>query len=324
MHIFRPDPNSSSTTFVFQKGMFDHGYERGHLSGDTEPSADDLAALEDNARAMAREHYRAAFDPDNNAHDSAQKRENERAQTLREEALVAESHACANRRDAENELARAQKAGTRPEISTLAMAAAIAVIAVSVVGTIHDRFFANLDDMLAWAIAAICAALLGTMIDLTIVHGRRSPLRWVGVSAGILVGIGLAVIRLSSTDGSDDEVYAIGASLLEIGAVVLIEHLTRAFTVRETNWLEIDRVETEKVAARDAAQREVDRKHQQVIDAEEIISKFNEMLQDRCERNLHIDELEALGVKSVHDGYNASIAENKGRIRGVQTKRAYA
>src|SRR6185503_1684474 len=70
---------------TMQKDLFDHGYQRAVTSGALEASGADERALEEHAKAMAREAYRDAFDPTKHAHDEMlneeyRKNVNERAQ----------------------------------------------------------------------------------------------------------------------------------------------------------------------------------------------------------------------------------------------------
>src|SRR5438132_11933735 len=95
-------------------GVFQLGRKRASLSGTTKPVSDDVRALEDHARAMARETYRDRFDPDKHAHDRIRQNDFESDVSQRNEAQQSESHARANLREAEAMGARTRKATDRP------------------------------------------------------------------------------------------------------------------------------------------------------------------------------------------------------------------
>ena len=51
-------------------------------------------------------------------------------------------------------------------------------------------------------------------------------------------------------------------------------------------------------------------KHQAVIDKIALV-------EDRFNRNIHIEELEQAAIKAVRDGYNRGVSENIGHVHGV-------
>src|SRR5713101_3566668 len=91
----------SGSIFEMQTGLFHLGRNRALQSGTTEPRPDDICALEDHARARAKDTYRDRYDPSQNVHDAMHKAEYEKNLAQREEAEKTEQHATANLRDAE-------------------------------------------------------------------------------------------------------------------------------------------------------------------------------------------------------------------------------
>ena len=64
---------------------------------------------------------------------------------------------------------------------------------------------------------------MAALLTLAMITGRRSIVRWVGVAAGIGVGIALAVIRLSTAENAGECMFAVGLTIFEIAAVLLLE-----------------------------------------------------------------------------------------------------
>jgi hypothetical protein len=302
-----------------QTGLWHHGRNRAVLSGATEPNPDDIRALEDHARAMARETYRDRYDPSANAHDAMHQAEYERTLDQRKESEKGEQHAAANLRDADTNLARTPKAGNKPAASPILVAAFIVVITLTVAPTLHDSLFHTLgDDLLVWFFSSLCAAFVGAMLTLAILSGRRTA--WVGVGSGVILGLGLGAIRLAAAEGAGDVIFGLGLTVVEIAAVLLLEWLASGLRASEAAWLVQYAAESEAIACRDAAQADLTRWQTRIKELGDAIASKIAFVEDRHNRNIHIAELEAVAIKAVLDGYNAGIAENVGRIRGVSRR----
>lgn len=313
--IARP---SSGSIFEMQTGLFHLGRNRALQSGTTEPRPDDIHALEDHARAMAKDTYRDRYDPAQNVHDAMHKVEYEKNLAQREEAEKTEQHAIANLRDADFKLARAPRAGPKPFAHPLLVAAFIVVITLTVAPTLHDSVFQTLaDDMLAWFGAWLSAVFAGGMLTLAILSGRRTTWTWIGVAAGVILGLGLGAVRLSSAEGAGEVMFAVGLTIVEIATVLLLEWLASGLRTSEPEWFVRHTAESEAIAARDSAQADLTRWQTRLSDLNEAIAEKIAFVEDRHNRNIHIAELEAVGIKAVLDGYNCGISENIGRIRGV-------
>jgi hypothetical protein len=215
-------------------------------------------------------------------------------------------------------VASAPKAGPKPRLDNWRLAAFIVVFSITVAPTLHDSVFHTLpDDLLAWFFSSICSAFVGGMLSWGILGGRQTKLTWIGAAAGVALGLGLLAVRLSSADGAGEAMFAIGLTIVEIAAVLLLEFLARDLHAKEATWNVDHAAESEALARRDACQQDLARwqgrvkeKHQAVIDKIALV-------EDRFNRNIHIEELEQAAVKAVRDGYNRGIAENIGRIHGV-------
>jgi low affinity Fe/Cu permease len=306
-----------------QTGLFHLGQNRALQSGTTEPLQEDIRSLKDHARAMARETYRDRYDPSANVHDAMHQREYERALAERGEAEKGEKHAAANLRDADTNLAGTPKAGNRPAASPILVAAFIVAITLTVAPTLHDDLFITIgDDLLAWFFSSLCAAFVGTMLTLAILTGRRTVWTWVGVGAGVILGIGLGAVRLAGAEGAGQVIIGLGLTVVEIAAVLLLEWVASGLRANEETWLVRHAAESQAIANRDAAQVDLTRWQARIKEFGDEIANKIAFVEDRHNRNIHIGELEAVAIKAVLDGYNAGNAENVGRIRAVSRRTA--
>jgi hypothetical protein len=306
------------SVLAMQTGLWHHGRNRAIQSGTTEPNTREIRALEDHSKAMARETYRDRFDPSANPHDAMHQAEYERTVAQREESEKGEQYAVANVRDAELNLARTPKAGDKPIAPPVLVAAFIVAITLTVAPTLHDAVFLTIgDDLLEWFFSSGCAAFVGTMLTLAILSGRRTVWTWVGLGAGVILGIGLGAVRLARAEGPGDVVMGIGLTVVEIAAVLLLEWLASGLRERETVWEVKHAGESQAIAHVDAAKTDLARWQARVSELGDAITSKIALVEDRHNRNIHIAELEAVAIKAVLDGYNAGIAENVGRIRGA-------
>jgi hypothetical protein len=301
-----------------QTGLFNHGRNRAIHSGTTEPLPDDTVTLTEHARAMAKQTYRDKYDPTQNVHDAMHETEYRRDIAQREEAEKAERHAAANLRESEIKLARTPEAGLKPRAHPSLVAAFVVAITLTVAPTLHDTIFLTIDDeLLNWFGSALSAAFVGAMLTLAILGGRKTKWTWVGVAAGVILGVGLGAVRLSSANGTSETMVAIGLTIVEIAAVLLLEWLASGLRASETEWLPKHAAQTEASASRDAAQTELTRRQERVREKDAAIINKIAFVADRHNRNIQLPELEAVAIKATLDGYNSGIAENIGRLRGV-------
>ena len=138
------------------------------------------------------------------------------------------------------------------------MAAFIIVFSITIAPTLHDFVFHTLpDDLLAWFFSSICGAFVGAMLSWGILGGRQPKVTWIGVGAGIALGLGLLAVRLSSADGAGEVLFAIGLTIVEIASVLLLEFLARDLRVKEADWNVRHAAELEALARRDARQQDL-------------------------------------------------------------------
>jgi hypothetical protein len=315
--VLAPAPDGDAI-LQLRTGLFELGRNRARLSGATEPVPEDLRTLEDHARAMARDTYRDLFDPGQNLHDRMHQAEYERLLKQREETEKGVAYATANLRDAELRLAKTAKAGAKPLANDWLVAAFIVAITITVAPTLHDfLFFSISDDLLSWFGASISAAFIASMLTLAILSGRRTTWTWIGVVAGIMLGLGLGALRLSSAEGWAEVMFAVGLTIVEVSAVLLLEWLASGLRNSEDQWNVVRAAEDEAIGSREAAQADLLRWQARLRELNEEIRNKIAYVEDRFNRNLHLPELEAVAIKAVSDGYNAGITENLGHLRGA-------
>jgi len=312
-----PPQNAPESDFTLQSGLHQFGRKRALDSGTTELLESDEKALEEHASAMARQLWRPAYDPASSPYDAAQEDRFVAAKTERGEALLSLKHKESNLRDAERGVALVEKAGEKPSIPTSVLAAITGSIAISAASVIHDKLAGGMDNMLAWLFATLGSTLVGATLVLGFLWGRGSRWRYLPLTGGIVVGAALFALRWSGAEDSQDQLIAVGLSLLEIGAVLLLEHLMQGLSSREAAWIEKYRIERAKLETRDAAELDVNRAKKALEDVEREIQNHMIMLRDRSHAFSSVDQLEAVAVKAVLDGYGQGIAENRGRIRGT-------
>jgi len=308
----------AGAVLAMQSGLYRLAYNHALASGTTVERPEDLSALEDHARAMARETFREKFDPEQHAHDAMHQAEYERSVAQRADAERGEQQAAANVRDAEQAVASAPKEGPKPKLDNWRLGAFIVVFSITVAPTLHDSVFHTLpDDLLAWFLSLICSGFVGAMLSWGILGGRLTKLTWISAAAGVALGIGLLAIRLSSAEGASEVMFAIGLTIVEVAAVLLLEFLARDLSVKEAEWNVNHAKESEALARRDACQQDLARWQSRVREKHQAVIEKIALVEDRFNRNIHIEELEQAAVKAVRDGYHRGIAENIGRIHGV-------
>src|SRR5437016_2671729 len=277
---------ASGPIMQMHTGLFELGRKRARLSGTAKPVADDLLKLEDHAHAMARETYRDRFDPDKNVHDRIRQDDFESDVSQRNEAQQGVSHARANLREAEARLARTPKANEKPAPNRLLVAAFIIAITITVAPTFHDFVFHTLaDDLLAWFGSLVSAGFVAAMLTLAILSGRRTAWTWVGVVAGVILGLGLGAVRLSSAESPAESMFATGLTIVEIAAVLLLEWLASGLRNSENLWIPLHAAESEAVATREAAATDLARWKTLLQEINERVGGHIAYVEDRFNRN---------------------------------------
>ena len=308
-----------SVVLKLETGLFELGRNRARDSGAITPHPEDLQSLEEHAHAIARQTYQESFDPSKHAHDKVRDDEYQGQLAERAEVQHSAAHARANLRDAEMALAKTSKAGDKPTPNSWLLAAAIISIDLSVAPTLHDRFFYTLnDDLLVWFASIASAAFVAAILALAILAGRNSVGRHACLFAGIGIGIALGIIRLSTTESLAEVMFAVGLTVFEIAAVLLLEWVARALRDSEEKWVQAKRIEDEATRIREVYADDLAQRTERLDQISKAIRDHLAYVEERSSRNLEVADLETVAVKAVLDGYNAGIRENVGRIRGIR------
>jgi hypothetical protein len=305
-----------------QKDLFKHGYDRAINSGALAPHSGDEQALEEHARAMAREAHREAFDPSKHAHDDMLDGEYRKNVSDRADVEQAAKFAEADVAEREDELARAYPGPQPPKPSTVFVAAAVVGTMITVAPTLHDTVFVMDDDLVSWTLSLACGLFLGLLIALMILGdadsaGHRSITNWMGLGAGILVSLALGALRIGAARRVGDIVFAIGMTVLELGIVLALEGVATRRRTAMGEWSLRNSASEKAAAALEAAKKKQGRWKDRLNTLNEAIHGHIDYVEERTVRNLHIDELEATALKAAKDGYLAGIADNRGRVLGA-------
>ena len=111
--------------------------------------------------------------------------------------------------------------------------------------------------------------------------------------------------------------FAVGLTIFEIAAVLLLEWVASGLRDTEDKWMQAKKIEDEAVQLRDVAQADLARWASRLEEIRKAVRDHIAYVEDRATRNLQVSELESVAVRAVLDGYNAGITENLGRILGV-------
>lgn len=310
----------------FQSDVVEHGKNRAVESAALEPRNEDIAALEEHARAMAREAFRTKYDPDHNAGDQLHQDRFEAAKNRRRvvaemvELAEVELHA------RESERARVPLPGAAPALPILLVFAAVVLLGLTVAPTMRDFLFDSLeDDVLAWMASLGTGLGFGLVLAWVIlvgappeVGGQTPQPRRVnrGVLGGLVVALALGVWRLSGAQTTGDITMAVALTGIEFGVVLLLDFFAADYRRQRREWSASVDLHTTVAASVVAAEENLRRRTEELAKLDDKIERHIEYVEDRTLRNLGVDELCAVAVAAARDGYNEGIAQNRGRTRG--------
>jgi hypothetical protein len=318
----RGQEEMSGVILKMQKDLFTHGKQRAIARGTLEPHDEDVQALESHASAIAREAHRDVYDPTQHAHDQLLDNEYNKKLADRADAEQAEKYASAALREREEEAAQAQ-AGTAPAEHSLALPiAAVIAIMITVAPTLHDFVFIMTDEFMSWMLSLLSGLFLGLLITLMILgdvdaSGRRTTTNWIGLSAGIFMSLALGALRVKGAKDSGDYIFAAAMTVLELGIVIGLEGIAKSRRAARQDWAGHKAVADQANARLEMAQTNLERWKDRLRELNNAINGHINYVEEREFRYLRIDEIEATALKAVRDGYQAGVAENRGRILGI-------
>ncbi len=309
----------------FQSDLVDMGRARAKDGGALEPRQEDVDALVEHATAMARDAQRPAYAPSTNPNDQLREDRFERDMARRRTVAEAEEHAEVVLRDVEIERARVPAAGPKPEVPVLLAAGAVLVLALTVTATLRDFMFGEMDDdVLAWGISLFMSLGFGLFIaygalasqpshDGAASGSTRGHAVMIG---GVVVALALGLWRASAAEGLGDILTAVALTGLEVGVIIVLEWTGKRHEAGVVRWHGRSDARDAVDAAVAAAELDLSRRRVELARLDLAISDHVEYVEDRTFRAVAIDDLAKAATTAVRDGYNAGVAENRGRTRG--------
>jgi len=309
----------------FYKGLFEFGEERAIQSGATEIKPEDEEPLIRHAQAMA---LVKKLELSESSDDADRLREEESAKHLadRQEAETVEKHTAAELQTAEEVVAE-KKPGLPPCSPPRALRIAATVfIALTLAVTLHDQVFAFGDDVTAWLCSALVGGLCGWFVTHLILYNSgteasTATIRRAALIAGIGIGIGLFALRVAAAQSFGSIIFALGMTILEIGAVIGLHSVAEQYRAALKEFRERELVAMKAEAARDVIKHRLVECREQLAQLETKIQQHLQYLNERRFCQQHVAELEALAVSGVRDGYAAGVAFNVGKLRNANKSR---
>lgn len=301
-----------------QVGLRELGRERAIASGALKPDKADLQVLQEHAESMARETWRDPYDPANKPHDRM--REQEYAKNLSDRGQIEDGlkYSAAEIREKEDALAKLPTTHQPQPLLWLMWALGIG-IAATIAPTLHDYLFASIEDSLfGWLFAALSggfvagAIVWGILGSIAATH--RTVFNWIGLVAGLIVSAALGLLRWSTATDSEETVMAVALTVFEIGLVVMADWIASGLRRQYVEWQERQMVRDQAQATVDAARSEHQRRQARLDELNGNIRDHIEYVEDLHLRNVNLNELIAVAVKAVTDGFFQGVAINLGKI----------
>lgn len=303
-----------------QSDLYSRGLETAQASRTQKPRAEDIEALENLARAMARQTSRLPYDPNKNLYDAQMEEEFQRDKDARdklEERLENASAAIRNAKQAKAKLPVAVK----PQMPFLVMSLTGLVIALSLSPTFNDYFFFNVqDDVLRWFFSIGAGSAVGftvawmalRYIDL---KGQRDTKVLNGfLISAFLLAMGLGAFRMINAQDPNAFYFGLALTVVEFALMLMLEMLARRFRAAFREYETQNDAQTS--ADRDINLAEENRSsiEEQISQKQNKIAAHIEYVEWRAVCNENIDEIVEAAVTAVRAGYNAGVAGNQGDI----------
>ena len=242
-----------------------------------------LDKVQEYARPLARAVRNTPYDASKNPDDRKREDDHQKDLAFLPDAEHAAAHALTNVRDGERRAAELQHGIQEPKLPTRIVVTAIAVIAVSLGPTLHDRFFHSLDDQfIAWVMAMGAAALIGALITWSVggIHdtsGRRSTTNVAGLIGGFGVGVCGFLLRLAVGD------FLIGLALtiLEFAAVALVELYAAPLREKYRAFLAAKEAHHQATSVLETLHTEAARRSQQLEEVQQRLQNHKDYLAQR-------------------------------------------
>jgi predicted lipid-binding transport protein (Tim44 family) len=177
-------------------------------------------------------------------------------------------------------------------------------------------------DELNWLASIISAGFLGVFITWGVLghsatNGRRTAANWGGLVAGIVVGLGLGLLRLAHSEGWGEILFALALTVVDIGIVLMLEVTASSSRVAQHDYEEEKADSTTAVARLDMARAKLARCQARIVMLAGSLDKHIEYVELRAIRRYNIEDIKAAAIKAAVNGYHTGVAENIGRVRGA-------
>jgi hypothetical protein len=316
----RDDPaalgSSRGTTTTFRTGEYETARDHAHKTGEERPNMNTLQVLEDRAEAGAHENGAAPFDQIKNRSDAEMvfQLQEERDEASRLENVITnfDEPECIRRAD---DRAKCEPISPKPTDAASHFILGATSVAFTFFWTIQallSEVFENIQE--SSVISGITSFIIGLFLALAIDDSEKNSdgggRSWWAIIAGILLGLGLGIVRYSFAADDIAKMSSIGLFVAEVGIVLLLHILTskrraaREKHLRTSGAVELcdrrlsisERTMSEHKAKKDACEHKI----------ETILEK----IKAREHAHHQVDRLADAARKATREGYYAGIADN--------------
>lgn len=311
---------SADTVLSFRKSIYDMGHAAATAAMDTRENQQVMQSVLGNAEGMAREQAAKLLDPEKSLHDDLRRKEHETALALipklnTDIAEIAED--VRRRRDAAAEMGDSPIPPRKPWFLIIC---ALLLIGGTVAPTLHDFFFADMPDpRLGWVLSVATGSLAGMVISWSLVGMAAFTSqtgRWVGLTAGLLFSVALAVIRMVGGNGHSAFILAVGLGLLEIAAVLLLDWIGNGLRRQHLEFEKRSIEHARRARVLQAAEAEFTYRERLMREERKIVDQYVEDVGDREGSAAQLEDLVRGAVQAARNGYYAGLAELQGRLHG--------
>jgi hypothetical protein len=195
------------------------------------------------------------------------------------------------------------------------MIAAVGVLAISVAPTLHDFVFHTVpDELLNWFLSIGVSAVLGVMLAWGLFSASAVSSR-TPIVVGVVISIGLGVLRLSSAEELREYLFTAGLTLMEIGVVLFLDWRAAIYNRDYASWLEPGGEANEAEAASVVQQQEVARLYEEKQTLAGQVSEHLSYIEQRDELTRDNAAREQAYIEAICDSYLQGVAENRGRLQ---------
>jgi len=298
------------------------GRQRAVSSGTDHPRQEDLQELEKYALAIARDKYAENYDPAQHPLDKLREERYQDNLAELDDAKTALAFTSTTLSEREDELAQKQSDLRRPRLSKVIVSAAVITLSLSIGPTLKDRIFYTLEDeILAWLLSLICASFISILITWALVEsldatGKRTVQNVGGLIAGIGIGLGTGILRVSDAQKQNDFLFAVALTVIEVSTVLFLEWMASGLRREYSKW-SANQEEINILKARlEAARADYTRREGRVAELEAKIHEHRKYVETRQVCHFKIKEFEDIAVMTTLNAYYDGVAANRGRKLG--------